>query len=160
MSRHDRPNKSSQLPGYRHRGFTKIFAISYGPILSVQSVLRFVRVSDDVVWLPFSTCLQRSRGYHLVPVLPGCLHQHVAPAGVPGLGNSSLTPSVSTTVFRRDQTQVRHQLAGTAKTRKVTNLRYQDHCRQCCHAAKTAQLSDGFFVPIRLRELFDVGIQG
>ena len=58
------------------------------------------------------------RGARPKAVIPGGFHQHPARMAVARAGDSSLPPSAATGVFAGDQTEIGHQLFGSAERLK------------------------------------------
>ena len=73
----------------------------------------------------FEAQLEMAADLGRIAVRPGPFDQHPPGMGVARLGDASLATSVSTGVFRGDETEITHELSRVVKTGEVAQFRHE-----------------------------------
>ena len=136
----DCPDEANQFPRDRGGDHGRQFP---GPgQLAIPPTYPFLglpcRIADRLrqALLPQNLFTADTRGE---PITPGGLDQHSPRRTVPCLGDAALSARVAAGMFRRDQAEIRHQLAGIGEAGHVAEFGHQ--CRRCHqgHAAQCLQ---------------------
>lgn len=138
----DGPDKATEFTGDSSDGDVPVFTLVKAPELFVETMLSFESDGDDVWGLPLSSASQDQVCTRAMAVVPGGLDQKPADVDVAGFGDGAPIFFVARGVFRGDEAEVSHKLAGRSEASDVVDLAEDSQSGEGFEPSQTAECLD------------------